>query len=326
PSRRSGRSSSAASGLTDDQRRAAALFDETRTAVERYGAALAELDALLARGAITQDVYSRAAEQTKAALDQALRLENAEAIKDEWAALQTFFDQNPVTAEVQVDSAGAEGMANGRKLTEELGVEELGEELRRSNEAVDIFATNFEDSIAQSVEAGKLDFSGFADSVIGDFTRMLTNRAVNSFLGLFLNAGLGAATGGTAIGPTGQAGLNFGGPRASGGPVQRGRAYLVGEQGAETFVPGMSGMIVPNGARPSAQASLSSGGGGNLAVNLIDKRGSEAPKIEQRQRKGAGGKTEVDLIVADSHSRNLAAGRHSAQMSEGFGVRARPVR
>ena len=40
----------------------------------------------------------------------------------------------------------------------------------------------------------------------------------------------------------------FGGARASGGPVNAGRAYLVGERGPELFVPGASGGIVPNGA------------------------------------------------------------------------------
>jgi hypothetical protein len=37
------------------------------------------------------------------------------------------------------------------------------------------------------------------------------------------------------------------GARAMGGPVSRGRSYLVGERGPETFVPSSSGTIVPNG-------------------------------------------------------------------------------
>ena len=39
----------------------------------------------------------------------------------------------------------------------------------------------------------------------------------------------------------------FGGARAEGGPVSAGRAYMVGEQGPELFVPPGSGAIVPNG-------------------------------------------------------------------------------
>ena len=38
----------------------------------------------------------------------------------------------------------------------------------------------------------------------------------------------------------------FTGKKAIGGSVQRGRPYLVGERGAELFVPSQSGSIVPN--------------------------------------------------------------------------------
>lgn len=52
----------------------------------------------------------------------------------------------------------------------------------------------------------------------------------------------------------------FGPPRAEGGPVMAGAAYLVGEKGPEMFVPNVSGQIVPNGA------------GGGI---FIDARGAE---------------------------------------------------
>ena len=61
----------------------------------------------------------------------------------------------------------------------------------------------------------------------------------------------------------------FGGGRAAGGSVTSGTPYLVGETGAELFVPQSSGMIVPNNAL---------GGGGttiNLTVNgAIDSEGT----------------------------------------------------
>jgi hypothetical protein len=41
-------------------------------------------------------------------------------------------------------------------------------------------------------------------------------------------------------------GGGFGGFMAAGGPVQPSRAYIVGEQGPELFVPGSAGRIVPN--------------------------------------------------------------------------------
>jgi hypothetical protein len=47
----------------------------------------------------------------------------------------------------------------------------------------------------------------------------------------------------------------FGGFRASGGPVQAGRPYVVGEDGMEMFVPDQSGKIVPNTKMSSGRAS-----------------------------------------------------------------------
>lgn len=56
--------------------------------------------------------------------------------------------------------------------------------------------------------------------------------------------------------------FNFGGPRASGGPVEAGKGYLVGERGPEPFVPSTNGTIMPN-------SSLSSMGGGKLQFTMV---------------------------------------------------------
>ncbi|MDG3040435.1 phage tail tape measure protein [Roseicyclus marinus] len=60
----------------------------------------------------------------------------------------------------------------------------------------------------------------------------------------------------------------FGGFRAEGGPVATGRAYVVGEEGPEWFVPGASGAIVPNDAMGSAPITVS------MPIS-IDARGAE---------------------------------------------------
>lgn len=56
----------------------------------------------------------------------------------------------------------------------------------------------------------------------------------------------------------GKAISNFGGGRATGGPVGSGQSYLVGENGPEIFRPGTTGSIIPNG-------NLGSFGGGGLS-------------------------------------------------------------
>lgn len=51
------------------------------------------------------------------------------------------------------------------------------------------------------------------------------------------------------------------GARASGGPVEMDKTYLVGEKGPELFVPSRSGTIVPN-------SQLGGGGAPQITINL----------------------------------------------------------
>jgi len=62
--------------------------------------------------------------------------------------------------------------------------------------------------------------------------------------------------------------FSFGGARASGGPVQSGKTFLVGEKGPELFTPSSSGNIIPNN-------KLSNGGGGVTVVVNGDVSGDE---------------------------------------------------
>lgn len=82
-------------------------------------------------------------------------------------------------------------------------------------------------------------------------------NAVASIPGVKLGADIVGAGGNIAGSLIGGIGDIISPPkRADGGPVNRGRAYLVGERGPEIFVPGASGAIVPNGA------------GGSLTLNV----------------------------------------------------------
>ena len=66
----------------------------------------------------------------------------------------------------------------------------------------------------------------------------------------------------TTEGPTGPR-------RAAGGPVYAGKAYTVGENGPESFIPSMAGHIIPNGGTNVAQSLT-------LSVN-VDARGATDP-------------------------------------------------
>lgn len=73
----------------------------------------------------------------------------------------------------------------------------------------------------------------------------------------------------------------FGGFRASGGSVQAGKSYVVGERGAELFVPSSNGTIVPNGG---------AGGTINITVNgAIDAEGTARTIVDVLNRSNARG-------------------------------------
>jgi hypothetical protein len=111
--------------------------------------------------------------------------------------------------------------------------------------------------------------SGFA-SVLGTIQGVV--NAIRSLVDLVRNNPI-------VEGISGLISSAFGGARASGGPVSAGKSYLVGEQGAEMFVPSQNGMIVPNGAL---------GGGGtqiNLTVNgAIDPEGTARTIVDVLNR------------------------------------------
>jgi len=91
----------------------------------------------------------------------------------------------------------------------------------------------FENSIVNSLKKGKLEFKDFSNFVIEQLIRIAIQEAIlaplkNSFTGFF-----------------GSFGDLFDG-RADGGAVSGGTPYLVGERGAEMFVPNSSGQIITN--------------------------------------------------------------------------------
>ena len=93
---------------------------------------------------------------------------------------------------------------------------------------------------------------------------------------IVLQAFLNALTGGNSEGFLGTSGGSM--KRASGGSVQKGRPYMVGEQGAELFVPNQSGQI-----HQSARGG--SGGGSttvNFNINTVDASGFEDLLVRSR--------------------------------------------
>lgn len=111
-----------------------------------------------------------------------------------------------------------------------------------------------------------------AEDVVKRLAASLAKAALQALLigegplaGLFGTKGVGGSAGGIL------GGFNLFG-RATGGPVNAGQPYRVGERGPETFVPTTPGKIVPNSA----------GGGGPVSLRVINNGPPMNASVQQR--------------------------------------------
>lgn len=134
--------------------------------------------------------------------------------------------------------------------------------------AIDGWGKNSAKALADFVTEGKASFGDLARSIINDLLQMAIYQNITGPLFKSLGGD------GGFLSDIGSA-LGFGGGRATGGPVVPGQYYVVGENGPEVLVPGMSGTVIPNGG----------GGGMGLVVNIIEAPG-RGGETQQRQENG----------------------------------------
>jgi tape measure domain-containing protein len=161
---------------------------------------------------------------------------------------------------------------------------------------------SFEDAFAGFVTgatSAQDAFKRMADAIIADLARIAIRQAITGPIA-------GALSGATGGGGGGLLSNIFGGARASGGPVEAGKAYLVGEKRPELFVPNRSGMIIPKVGAGGA------GGGQTFApVYQINAAGADSGTVAR-----------IESVLA-AHARAIQGqGRAltSAQRYEGTGV------
>jgi hypothetical protein len=134
--------------------------------------------------------------------------------------------------------------------------------------AIDGWGKSSAKAMADFVTEGKSSFSDLARSIINDLLQMAIYQNITKplFEGVQSSGFFGEIAGA----------FGFGGGRANGGPVTPGQYYVVGENGPEVLVPGMSGTVIPNGG---------GGGGMGLVVNIIEAPG-RGGETQQRQENG----------------------------------------
>ena len=120
------------------------------------------------------------------------------------------------------------------------------------------------ESIGQSIENGivnAIDGAIQGTRTLGDVARSVFSEISRSLISFGVNSLLGSIFPGSSF---------F---RANGGTVSKGKSYMVGERGAEMFVPNAGGRIVPN--------EDLTGGSTNIVVN-VDASGSSVEGNEQQ--------------------------------------------
>ena len=133
-----------------------------------------------------------------------------------------------------------------------------------------------QNSLVRAIQTGKFGFEDLrrvALSVLSEIAGAAIRSGLNSISGSTRGGGQGGLLGtiGSIVGSL------FGAPgRATGGPVSPGRAYRVGENGPELFVPTSAGRVETGSSGRGGAAQIS------LTINVSDNNRGSAPDALQR--------------------------------------------
>jgi hypothetical protein len=237
------------------------------------------LDDIAAHEELVAEIAKDQAEEQKRLTEH--RQEVLDTIRDEIGLVGMSADQQEVWNNLKW--AGVEAESEwGKKIIAST------EDLQRQRDAMDDHIEGM-DAIRDAgkglfrdlVDGSKSWKEAFMDALDSIQDRILDMIAENLMDQLFGKQGdpAGGSTGGWF---TDVLGAFFGGGKASGGDVMANRAYLIGEQGPEMFVPRTAGVIVPAGET----ASLGKQGGGvsvtQMFINpVMSDRNSEAQRAQE---------------------------------------------
>jgi hypothetical protein len=168
----------------------------------------------------------------------------------------------------------------------------------------------FNDALATMLLDGEITFRALGDAFLREFVKLGVAQATAGIFDIIKGfAGIAGAAGGSGttfeIVPPGPQDFPSGGDVirfANGGPVGGGGPILVGERGPELFIPGRSGFVATN---MSLNSMASKGGGGNVAVTVINNTGEESSTTE---RDGPNGDRNIEILIGKAISKNISRG------------------
>lgn len=145
----------------------------------------------------------------------------------------------------------------------------------RGERAFESVMSNMDSAISNFVETGKFEFQDFALSIIKDLIRMEMQAQATMLFRMLI--GSFAPTPVTTMNYDAGVGTSIG-MAASGGYIDS--PTIVGENGAELFVPNTPGTVIPNGSWQQAAANMNKSGFTNngtyiASMNAIDTQSAE---------------------------------------------------
>lgn len=194
------------------------------------------------------------------------------------------------------------------KLSEQ-AEETFGDKLR---DTISGFASSASDDFADFVVDGTASLEDLAKAwtktLVSMATQYLVFQPIFNALGNSVGVAFGAKPTPKTTNPVvGAPGL------ASGGPINPGRWYRVGENGPEWVRFGQQGRVYPNHES-----------GGNVMVQVIDQRGGGAP-VEVSEASGPGGQRQIQVLVRDEVRRQIAQGGLDRALGNNYGLTRRPA-
>lgn len=219
------------------------------------------------------------------------RGENVDALNAEIAARMQLVDLTAKKEQLDRDKKEADKESKDALKEEASMVKEL-------ERIYDGFARNSAQAMTDFFTNTKTSFSDMVSSILKDLLRLSIQKSITEPLFNSISNALGGAGGigdfftnmlGGNGGVSSTAGaysidqnpyLNYGGADAAGGPVNSKHSYLVGERGAEMFVPQATGSIVPlNKMGSNVSVVINNNSSSQASANeTIDSRGNR--KIE----------------------------------------------
>ena len=99
------------------------------------------------------------------------------------------------------------------------------------------FSDGLSTQLTQALMTGKASFGDFARSILAMIMQMIIKMLILKAISSVFGFGVGGASGGNVTAAKG---------KAAGGGLNRGKPFMVGEQGRELFIPKTDGHLVPN--------------------------------------------------------------------------------